>query len=388
MSASIRTIPRGPLVVIAVAAVLLVVDDLVTAPSAIDRDLVVTLLLLAIALSAILLVAGPRAVGDYLKTRWRRFALGFAISLSVFAASLVAAEFAARWIYRDITTTSDDRGYFTIRWGRAAVRFNGQGFRERQADFGKPSGIYRIAVVGDSFTFGNGIPAEKRFSELMQHALGPGFEVLNFGLPGNNTPEEAGIIRGAVRPYTPDFILVQWFVNDVEGNSASRPRYSPLMPSAALHDPLQRSSALYTLANTWWSRRQTLGLRAESYADYMRSRYADPQSPGSLESLGALRDLVAAASELGAGLGLVLFPDTGYDLGDGYPFAYLHDRVAGFCLEARIVCVDLRPDFAQVRRRQTLWASRLDPHPSAQANAIAAGRIRQAFEPLWRNRSH
>ena len=389
MTAFLRSISRGPMIVIGVAAVLLAVDDLLTS-SIIERsffaNVFASVLLLIIAASAVLVFVAPESAGEYLKARWRRLALGLGVSIVAVAASLVAAEFATRWMFRDISTTADNRGYFTVRWHRVAVEVNDQGFRERQVHFSKPAGIYRIAVVGDSFTFGNGIPADQRYSALMQRALGDGFEVLNFGLPGNNTPEETAVIRQAVRRYAPDFILVQWFVNDVEGPSRSRPTYATLLPFEALHNGLQTRSALYTLANSWWTRRQTLGLQAGSYADYMRSQYVDPQSPGSLRALGELRALAAAASEIGAGLGFVLFPDASYDLGASYPLDFLHDRVLGFCQEMRITCLDLRPDFAQVHRRELLWANRMDAHPSPQANAIAAGRILQAFEPLWLNR--
>lgn len=388
MTALIRSIARGPLIVIAAAAVLLAVDDLLASSNAVDRGLLASLLLLAIAAAAVLLVVEPEPAAEYLRTHGPRLVLGLGVSTVAMAAALVAAEFMTRWIYRDITTTSDDRGYFTARWHQTAVRLNGQGFRDREMNVSKPSGAYRIAVVGDSLTFGNGIPSDARFSELLGVALGAGFEVLNFGHPGNNTPEETAVIRQAVRRYSPDFILVQWFVNDVEGDSTSRPPYSTLLRYEALHHQLQHRSALYTLANSWWTRRQTLGLRAGSYADYLRTQYADPQSAGSLTSLGALRDLAGAASEQRAGIGLVLFPDTGYELGDGYPFAYLHDRVIAFCREVRLTCVDLRTDFAQVRPRESLWANRMDAHPGAHANAIAADRILKAFEPLWLNREH
>lgn len=325
MTTVMRSLSRGPVIVIGTAAILLAVDDLLASTGPIDRNLLAIILLLVIAASAVLLVVAPEAAAEYIKMHWRRLVLGLSVSMVAVAVSLLAAEFATRWIYRDIATTPDDRGYFTERWKRADARLNGQGFRDRQVHLSKPGGIYRIAVVGDSFAFGNGIPADQRFSELMQRALGTGFEVLNFGLPGNNTPEETTLIRQAVRRYAPDFVLVQWFVNDVEGPATSRPVYRTLLPFEGLHHRLQHRSVLYTLANSWWTRRQTLGLQAGSYADYMRSQYAGPQSPGSLRSVGELRALAAAAAELGAGLGFVLFPDTGYDLGAGYPFDFLHD---------------------------------------------------------------
>lgn len=127
-----------------------------------------------------------------------RAALGLAISLVATAASLVVVEFVTRWVFRDVTTTSDDRGYFSFsqRWLRSgAVSLNPDGFRERPIT-AKAPGTFRVAVVGDSFTFGNGIAAGDRYSAVMPRMLPAGFEVLNFGVPGNNTIEHGSLIAG------------------------------------------------------------------------------------------------------------------------------------------------------------------------------------------------
>jgi hypothetical protein len=82
-------------------------------------------------------------------------------------------------------------------------------------------------------------------------------------------------------------------------------------------------------------------------------------------------------------VGMVLFPDTGAPIDANYPFGYLHDRVLETCREQGITCVDLREDFALVKDRQSLWANRLDHHPSGRANTIAAIRMLAAFSPQW-----
>jgi len=92
---------------------------------------------------------------------------------------------------------------------------------------------------------------------------------------------------------------------------------------------------------------------------------------------------VDAARREGAGFGMVLFPDAGFDLDARYPFAYLHERVADACREEKIPCLDLREDFAKVKDRRMLWVNALDHHPSAKANEIAAIEILRVFEPYW-----
>lgn len=384
---STESLPRGPLIVILLATLVLIANDFAPGAVPFDPDLSAIVAVLAMGIAAALVAFGAQDVGRRLVRAAPRLAAGLTISLVTTAIMLVAAEFATRWLYRDVTTTADDRGYFAVRWARQAVRFNRHGFRDRE--FGpRPPGVFRIVAVGDSFTFGNGVAAGARYSALLEQALGNGFEVLNLGTPGFNTPEIAATLRSPVPSLQPDFVLVQWFVNDVEGAGRERPRYQPMLPVPELHDRLHESSALYSLIDTWWTRRQVLGLRSGSYADYMRRNFEDPQSPAALEDRRAWRAVAAAAGAANVPFGIVLFPDLAYDLGEAYPFAFLHDRLMAMCGEMQVRCVDLRPDFARVPRRDGLWASRLDAHPNARANAIAAGRIRQTFEPLWVNRAH
>ena len=85
------------------------------------------------------------------------------------AVSVVVAEPVTRSLFRDVTTSADNGGYFSRRWfSTGAVRRNAAGFREREFQDTKAPGVYRIAVVGDSFTFGNGIRQEDRYSDLLQ----------------------------------------------------------------------------------------------------------------------------------------------------------------------------------------------------------------------------
>jgi hypothetical protein len=371
------------MIVIGLAVLLLLAADSLSDNPCFDPDAIALLLSIAIGATALVVAAGHMVDRGRLVRAAPRVALGLLVSLVVTAVALVAAEFATRWIYRDITTTSDDRGYFSRRWLRSgAVTLNRHGFRERDVADIKPAGTIRIAVVGDSFVFGNGIPAERRFSTLLQHSLPSGFEVLNFGVPGNNTREQVETLRRALA-FMPDVVLLQWFVNDVEAETRSRPIHTTLVPSARLHKRLRESSALYGFLDTWWTRRQASGSSGSSYAKYMQSRYGDPQADAVRVNREAMRSLASQARNAGADLGIVLFPDTGYDLGTDYPFAFLHTRVLEFCAVERVTCLDLRPAFAAVKRRQSLWANQLDSHPSAIANTLAAAKILQVFRSSW-----
>ena len=141
--------------------------------------------------------------------RWRNRAL---LLLFTIAISLAFAEAATRFIFRDVTTSSDNQGFFTRRWAETGtVQTNGAGYRERSFSNVKAPGTYRIAAVGDSFTYGNGIRNDERYTEILQKALPSRFEVLNFGTAGANTPQHLHTVANIVLPLGPDFVILQWY---------------------------------------------------------------------------------------------------------------------------------------------------------------------------------
>lgn len=133
--------------------------------------------------------------------------------------ALVAAELCVRMYLADITTTYDNRSYFALKWKAAHVSLNQRHYREREITDLKDDGVYRIAIIGDSFTFGQGIEEKDRFSNLLEVALSSPsspstvlshrVEVLNFGNAGANTLEELTRLRRDVLPIQPDFVLLQ-----------------------------------------------------------------------------------------------------------------------------------------------------------------------------------
>ncbi len=313
---------------------------------------------------------------------WRNRIILLAVTCA-FAA--LAVEAATRFVFRDVTTGSDNGGFFSLRWARGGhVQTNGDGFRERSFSMTKPAGTYRIVVLGDSFTFGNGLEANERYSDRLQAWLPPGYEVLNFGAPGANTPQHLDTLRSRVLPADPDFVLLQWFVNDIEGDSVEgRPLIRPLIPSRTVHNWLQAHSALYTVANLRWGEVQVASGMAGSYADYLKARAGDPQSADARRDAETLKKIIDEVRSQGRAIGIVLFPDPGPDLGDSYPFAYLHDHVMNVCRETNVPCLDLRKDFAAIADRRSLWVSPFDHHPSARANEIAAVKILEVFRRHW-----
>ncbi len=302
------------------------------------------------------------------------------------AMACIAAEGAGRYVNRDLTTTGDNASYWARRWQRDHVRLNDAGFRERQIA-PVEAGVFRIAVVGDSYTFGQGVEEADRFSNLVEDSLNRerrGFEVLNFGRAGAETIDEIKIVETAIDVARPHFILLQWLVNDVEGeDKEGRPEPWPLLP-AGPDRWLHRRSALYYLLSSGWGALQEKAGWVGTYADYMRARFGDPAGPDWREAEGALADLVRVCRRSGLPVGFVLFPSIESIRSDASGLEFLHDRVLDYCRRESLDCLDLRAALRLGLPVGSLVVNRYDSHPGAKAHRIAASAIEAYFGPRWR----
>lgn len=313
-------------------------------------------------------------------SRMRAVALRIVVAGVATAATLVVAEYGLRYVFRDVHSSADGRTFFAHRGG-PSIRANALGFREREIG-AKPSGRYRIAIVGDSFTWGQGIEERERFSNVLEASLGPPYEVLNFGIPGNDLPQHVQVLEQALQ-VSPDFVLLQLYINDFEASGMVRPQAHALLPWPTLDYWLLQSSALYDLVNDEWGQLQEATGMVESYDHYLERHLRDPNSASSREAFGLLRRFIERAGAAGVPSGMVLFPNPGF-LSRNYPFEYLHNRVQAVCADQHITCLDLRSSFAaSFPNPQSMWVSRFDPHPNARANARAAQEILTAFRDTW-----
>lgn len=100
----------------------------------------------------------------------------------------------------------------------AWYRINRDGIRDRDYALLKPSGTFRIAAVGDSVTFGFGLELVDTWPKQLERELQkthPHVEVINFGVMGYNTPQEAERIQDKVLKYQPDLIIIDYSLNDI-----------------------------------------------------------------------------------------------------------------------------------------------------------------------------
>lgn len=308
------------------------------------------------------------------RRRGMRLLANLGLSLWMLLSCLTAVELAFAAFFSE----SDALNFTNVarRWHEinVAPQVNALGLRSRHAPATTmAAGAERIAFVGDSFTFGHGVPRmADRFSDRLEAALAaahPGrYQVDNFGVPGHDvTAVAAQVATLFEHGYRPRLVVYVWQINDLE-------RLDERTWAAATGLSGQRSEHWLirdTYFFNWFYYRVLLGSRAVStYFDDLRAAYEGPAFARATEALDGLRALCAAH---GAELRLVVFPFL-HDLGDGYGFRAAHRRLVAHAAARGMRVCDLEPVLSP-HRHEGLIVNPRDTHPNERAHELAAAAI-------------
>ena len=106
------------------------------------------------------------------------------------------------------------------------LRYNSLQFRDREFGPRRP-GVRRVAVLGDSFTEGQGVREQDAYARVLEgvlNAAGPSWEVLTSG--GAARTSGAGQHLEEILEFDPDVVLYAMVLNDCEPSDEFRVRHS------------------------------------------------------------------------------------------------------------------------------------------------------------------
>jgi lysophospholipase L1-like esterase len=260
--------------------------------------------------------------------------------------------------------------------GCVDVRINQLGLRERDdiTPGNKAADERRIVCVGDSFTFGWGVPVEQCWVRLLEAELRKtdgNVHTVNCGASGALCVDEYAVgLRTRFGEFRPDLVLVTICLND-------------LIPSAGLFVPAPspRPSGLLL-----WDRLRGLfapgPLDLDPSVDWVelllhlsekdgKEWYGQDRPFAAMWSQGApqaaLREMRDWCREHHAQLLVAIWPFLqGLGPGRFYPFAKLHRMVWEECSKLGIPFLDLQP-VLQPLRAEDLWVTPADMHPNPTA---------------------
>jgi lysophospholipase L1-like esterase len=96
-------------------------------------------------------------------------------------------------------------------------RRNPYGFTDIEHPYDTKKGVFRIAVLGDSFVWGDGVPYQDAWSHRLASKLNEDYDsltVMHWGRNGWSTLNELTFLQQEGQKFKPDLLLVSWVTND------------------------------------------------------------------------------------------------------------------------------------------------------------------------------
>jgi len=252
-----------------------------------------------------------------------------------------------------------------------------KGIRDRDYPDQPPVGVQRIACIGDSFVFGEGVPVEKTIARQMESLLGKKYEIINGGQVGANTLDELQILAAVVKEANCHRAIFVFIPNDIpiHPGLAQRQKY--------INDLVQiRDQYLDDYQKTSWhgGYLKSIGLMTAPFEMEKIKRetiqwYLDSYDPRfNQENLRVFQETIRTIPQIPDCRSVfVIYPlMEGFE--SAYPLQTIHEKVKAMAEEAGLPVLDLTPAFAG-RKTSDLWVHPTDHHPNGKANAIAAQAI-------------
>ena len=320
-----------------------------------------------------------------LKTEDRRATVvKLAVSCWILLASLTAVELYFALIHD--TTDSFNMTNVSKKWfdmhvtpQERALQFGGGQGTVYRDDRPFPNtlkpGQHHICFVGDSFTFGQGMPhIADRFSNRLGAALEkeqPGkYIVSNLSRTGRELHWIHKLLEQLFRKEYPiDTVVYVVCLNDIE---TFHKRHETYYIDLGSHSPeffLFRDTYFFNML--YFRVRQFAVPDVRDYYSFVREYYSgEPWQ----RMKSKLDEVHALCEDNDVELRIVVFPFL-HNLGPDYPFHDAHRQFTEYCDDAGIRVLDLEP-VLRVQNPKQLTVNRFDAHPNELAHKLAAEAIR------------
>ena len=273
----------------------------------------------------------------------------------------------------------------TINWFRVYVKWNHvpaggkvHKFRDREFANTKPPGTLRIAMIGDSIVFAQGVRrVEDRVGNRLERLLTTPdhpVEVYNIAQCGNHLVSAIEWLTTVAVPYRCDVVVLMHSLNDIEC-VADQPSVIVPEPGPVWRWALGQSFALSHLYHRVALAR---GFRTD-YVGWLVDRYADPTIWAEYRKrLRAFFVLCYKHRVPAMFVQVPILPAV-----DDYPVGLIrvHRKLIGVVRDVDVPALDLLNLFAGMDPRD-LVVSAADRHPNERANHLMAGYLARKLRPL------
>jgi lysophospholipase L1-like esterase len=251
----------------------------------------------------------------------------------------------------------------------------------------KTADKFRIAAIGDSFTFAPYMQFTDTYVKKLEAMLnlkdgGRTAEVINYGVPAYSTSHEVSVTAKALEEGA-DMILLQITLNDpeIKKHTPSGIRENMDDRFGALRmTGLMGNAARYwkTLAYVMTRLHNTKTHRA--YINYFTNLFENPRTWNPF--VESMRALVGTARTSKKPIVAVVFPLFGIPMTESYPFHGIHAKVDALMAELQVPLLDLSSMYQGIPLERLQVIPGVDRHPNEIAHRMAAEQIYLWLEEL------
>jgi len=276
------------------------------------------------------------------------------------------------------------------------VKINSKGIRDEEHEYAKGSGIFRILVFGDSMTWGFGVEAEERYTDVLENMLNNNFEVINMGTCGYGTDQEYLLLNEDGIKYNPDLVIFDFDIytdacdvfNTVRYRYYSKSKFEIVNDELILTNvPVPRSPKLYLKINRVFSglrsyvfiRDKILSIKfmKNKLAETLQYRNHSKCDDSVLESEEVMHLVTKILSEVNSlvksnngELVVIIIPNKEQVFAEGSTFK--NDFLKEFGLEENIKIIDLLPGFKESVNEEGDLYYKQDLHLNKNGHKFAA----------------
>lgn len=222
---------------------------------------------------------------------------------------------------------------------------NSQGLSDKEWTVDKPDSIYRIIALGDSFTEGDGAPADSTWPALLQSQLNleqPRVEIMNAGVCGSDPFFEIMLLKKSLLDYSPDHIIITISMQDLLQDIAIRGDWNRFDPTS------KKLPELYEVVYAYSHMARLIYNRILGYS-WVLIRETDPQLQEKL-ILNSIPSICEKLAEIQSQhtelqIDMVLYPHQ-YQVETGY-VEDLKNSIANNCTKYGIRLSDIRPCYLE-----------------------------------------
>lgn len=239
----------------------------------------------------------------------------------------------------------------------------------------KPPGTFRIAAIGDSFTYGDNMYADDVYPKRLERIINANthvkkVEILNMGVPGYSTESEYALVDMAIKSYDVDLIILQITLNDAD----------PVPYQSSHKEEIEewqhiKQSFLYRnskLAAFIIEHLHVLTSR-KNYLTYFNGLYEDDSTWVPFSA--AITRIVERTKVDRIPLHAVIFPLFSYTVDKEYPFGIAHKKIMKDLKSKGVKALDLKKFYKDIPHERLEAIPGRDAHPNEIAHRIAADAI-------------